>query len=116
MSVKLATDEDLITIVASGPYMTNGTIQTDQLELLVDVVKAKNAHVLILVCINWHLFACTKKTIIKVHLCGTTEQKLGPFVDMNNDLIASGDIQFTFEELLQNVMDKLAAQLNGYFF
>ncbi len=35
---------------------------------------------------------------------------------MNNDLIASGDIQFTFEELLQNVMDKLAAQLNGYFF
>jgi len=52
VSVKLATDEDLITIVASGPYMTNGTIQTDQLELLVDVVKAKNAHVLILVCIN----------------------------------------------------------------
>jgi len=50
ISVKIGPDEDLITIVASGPYMTNGTIQTDQLELLIDVVKAKNAHVLILVC------------------------------------------------------------------
>lgn len=84
IKVKLAPTEDLVTIVAAGPYMTNGTILTDSLELLIDMVKAKNAHVLIL---------------------------LGPFVDSNNDLIASGDIQYTFDELLQNIFEKLSAQL-----
>ena len=49
ITVKLGANEDLITIAASGPYMKNGSIQTDQLELLIDMVKAKNAHVLILV-------------------------------------------------------------------
>lgn len=85
ISVKLGPGEDLVTIVASGPYMKNGTIEIDQLELLIDVVKAKNAHVLIL---------------------------LGPFVDINNDLIVSGDIQLTFDELLQTIFDKLSILLN----
>lgn len=49
ISIQLAPDEDLVTIVAAGPYMSNGSILIDQLELLIDVVKAKNAHVLILV-------------------------------------------------------------------
>lgn len=49
MTVKLGADEDLVAIVASGPYMTNNSVQSDSLELLIDMVKAKNAHVLILV-------------------------------------------------------------------
>lgn len=49
MTIKLGPDEDLVAIVASGPYMTSNSIQSDSLELLIDMVKAKNAHVLILV-------------------------------------------------------------------
>lgn len=37
--------------------------------------------------------------------------KLGPFVDSNNDLIASGNMQYTFEELLQKMFDQLSSQL-----
>ena len=49
IKIKLKPDEDLTVISASGPYMSNNTILANHLELLVDVVKAKNAHVLILV-------------------------------------------------------------------
>lgn len=84
VTIKLGPDEDLVAIVASGPYMTSNSIQSDSLELLIDMVKAKNAHVLIL---------------------------LGPFVDSNNDLIASGNMQYTFEELLQKMFDQLSSQL-----
>ncbi len=54
------------------------------LELLIDIVKAKNTKVLIL---------------------------LGPFIDSNNELIATGNIQFTYEELLQNIFDFISSQL-----
>ena len=37
--------------------------------------------------------------------------KLGPFLDTNNDLLSSGDIQYTFEELIQNIFDKISLQL-----
>lgn len=84
VTVKLGPDEDLVAIVASGPYMTSNSIQSDSLELLIDMVKAKNAHALIL---------------------------LGPFVDSNNDLIASGNMQYTFDELLQKMFDQLSSQL-----
>ena len=57
VTIKLEPNEDLIAIVASGPYMANNSIQSDSLELLIDMVKAKNAHVLILVTI----LDCLKK-------------------------------------------------------
>lgn len=86
ISIQLAPDEDLVTIVAAGPYMSNGSILIDQLELLIDVVKAKNAHVLIL---------------------------LGPFLDQNNDLVIGGNIQLTYEELLQSIFDKISEELRN---
>ena len=49
LTAKLEPNEDLKTIIAAGPFMANGSILTGQLELLIDVVKAKNAHILILV-------------------------------------------------------------------
>ena len=53
LTVKLEPNEDLKTIIAAGPFMANGSILTSQLELLVDIVKAKNAHVLILVIVSY---------------------------------------------------------------
>ena len=38
-------------------------------------------------------------------------KQLGPFVDINNELISSNDIPFSFEELLQNVLDEIANKL-----
>ena len=47
--VKPEFEKELIIIAASGPYIINGSLSTDSLTSLVEVVKAKNANVLILV-------------------------------------------------------------------
>jgi DNA polymerase alpha subunit B len=59
----------------------NGSIQTGTLNSLIEVVKAKRAHVLIL---------------------------MGPFVDSNNELISSGNIDYTFQDLLQKIIDDIS--------
>lgn len=41
--------KELTIIAASGPYIMNGSLSTESLNNLVEVVKAKNANVLILV-------------------------------------------------------------------
>jgi len=40
--------------------------------------------------------------------------KLGPFVDINHDLISTGNIQYSFEELFQRILNHLAEQLAGF--
>ena len=40
-------------------------------------------------------------------------KKLGPFVDSNHDLISSGNIQYTYEELLQKILDEVADSLRN---
>ena len=52
--VKLDANEDLTMLVASGPYMTHGGLLTTNLNLLVDIAKARNIHVLILVSKHKH--------------------------------------------------------------
>jgi hypothetical protein len=47
--VKPDTNDDVHVIVASGPYMPTGSTQTPMLTQLIEVVKAKNAQVLVLV-------------------------------------------------------------------
>lgn len=47
--VNIPNNEALNVIVASGPYMMNGTTQTNNLSTLLDVALEKKAHVLILV-------------------------------------------------------------------
>lgn len=49
INVKLASDEELSIIVAAGPYMSNGTVLTNNINNLLDKVIEKKAHVLILV-------------------------------------------------------------------
>jgi hypothetical protein len=49
INVKLGADEELSIIAAAGPYMSNGTILTDNINSLLDKVIEKKAHVLILV-------------------------------------------------------------------
>jgi hypothetical protein len=49
ISIKLEQNEDLSIVVAAGPYMANGSTNTTNLNLLTEAVKAKNAHLLILV-------------------------------------------------------------------
>jgi hypothetical protein len=49
ISVKPDANGDLHVIVASGPYMQTGSTQTPALASLLEVVKSKNAQVLILV-------------------------------------------------------------------
>ena len=41
-------------------------------------------------------------------------KQLGPFVDSHNELIASGNIQHSYEELLQMMFDEIAAKLKKY--
>lgn len=86
INVKLASDEELSIIVAAGPYMSNGTVLTNNINNLLDKVIEKKAHVLIL---------------------------LGPFVDSNNELIASGNIQYSYEELLQIIFDEIAIKMKN---
>lgn len=86
ISVRLEKNENLIIMAAAGPYMTNGSIDTKNLTLLTDVAKAKNAHLLIL---------------------------LGPFVDSNHDLISNSNLQYSYEELLQKILDEVADNLKN---
>ncbi len=41
------------------------------------------------------------------------KKKLGPFVDSNHDLISSGNIQLSYEELLQKLLDDIAESLRS---
>lgn len=36
---------------------------------------------------------------------------MGPFLDCNHDLLSSGNIQYTYEELLQKIFDDMALEL-----
>jgi hypothetical protein len=49
ISINLEPNEDLSIVVAAGPYMAHGSTNTTNLNLLIEAVKAKNAHLLILV-------------------------------------------------------------------
>jgi len=49
INIKLETNENLTVMAAAGPYMTHGGLQLTNLNLLVDMAKAKNVHALILV-------------------------------------------------------------------
>lgn len=84
INVKPDENQDINIVVASGPYMATGSTQTPVLNQLIEVVKSKNTQVLIL---------------------------LGPFVDSNHDLISTGNIQSSYEELLQTILDDIAQQL-----
>lgn len=41
------------------------------------------------------------------------KKKIGPFVDSNNELISGGNIQYSYEELLQMIFDEIALKLKG---
>lgn len=84
VNVRLEANESLSLICASGPYMTNGSVKTDFLRLLVKAVETNKAHVLIM---------------------------LGPFVDSNHDLISSGNIPMSFDELLQTMLTEVGEML-----
>jgi len=47
--IGLRPNEDLMAIVAAGPYIQNGSLAANSLDLLCDLAKAKNCHLLILV-------------------------------------------------------------------
>ena len=64
--------------------MMNGTILFSTLINLINTAKAKKAQVLVL---------------------------LGPFIDANHDLISSGNLPNTYEELFQKLLDDLAVEL-----
>ena len=49
IQIKLRADEELTLMVAAGPYMTHGSLIATNLNLLIDMAKAKNVHALILV-------------------------------------------------------------------
>jgi DNA polymerase alpha subunit B len=66
--------------------MMNGSILFSTLINLINVAKAKKAHMLIL---------------------------LGPFIDANHDLISSGNLPNTYEELFQKLIDDLANELQN---
>ena len=36
---------------------------------------------------------------------------MGPLLDCNHDLLSSGNIQYTYEELLQKIFDDMALEL-----
>lgn len=76
--------KDLNILVASGPYMMNGSILFSTLINLINEAKAKKAHMLIL---------------------------LGPFIDTNHDLISGGNLPNSYDELFQKLIDDLANEL-----
>ena len=85
ININLGDDnKDLNILVASGPYMMNGSILFSTLINLINVAKAKKAHLLIL---------------------------LGPFIDANHDLISGGNLPNSYEELFQKLIDDLANEL-----
>jgi hypothetical protein len=49
IQVRLEQNEDLSIIVASGPYMINGSVNTSSLNSLIEAVKAQNVPLLVLV-------------------------------------------------------------------
>lgn len=49
IQVKLEPSENLTVMAAAGPFMTHGGVQVTNLNLLIDMAKAKNVHALILV-------------------------------------------------------------------
>ncbi len=51
ISIRLEPNEDLSIVVAAGPYMAHGSTNTTNLNLLIEAVRAKNAHLLILVSV-----------------------------------------------------------------
>lgn len=84
--VRLEPNEDLVCMVASGPYMLTGSTAITVIHQLIESVISNKAHVLIL---------------------------LGPFLDVNHDLVGSGNIQHTFEESLQNIFDEISSKLGN---
>lgn len=53
INVKLEPNEDLTCIVASGPFMMTNSISMNTLYQMIDLVKTKNAHILILVLLQF---------------------------------------------------------------
>ena len=54
IQIKLNESNSPLTILAaSGPYMTHGSLQATNLNLLVDMAKAKNVHALVLVILSF---------------------------------------------------------------
>lgn len=49
IEARLEPDENLICILASGPFMLTGSIDLTALNQLLDMVKSNNPHILILV-------------------------------------------------------------------
>lgn len=49
IQVRLEQNEDLSMVVASGPYMINGSLNTTSLNSLIEAVKTQNVHLLVLV-------------------------------------------------------------------
>ena len=49
IQVRLEQNEDLSMVVASGPYMINGNLNTTNLNSLIEAVKIQNVHLLVLV-------------------------------------------------------------------
>ncbi|RNA22668.1 DNA polymerase alpha subunit B [Brachionus plicatilis] len=86
IETRLEPNENMDCLVASGPYMITASADLNSLNQLLDVAKSNNPHILIL---------------------------LGPFLDLNHDLIGSGNIQTTFEELLQSIFDQIASKLGN---
>ncbi|CAF0800297.1 unnamed protein product [Brachionus calyciflorus] len=86
IDVRLEINEDLICIVAAGPFMMTGSTETNVISQLANAVKENKAHVLIL---------------------------LGPFLDVNHELINSGNIPMGFDDLLQQIFDELASKLGN---
>ena len=67
IQVRLEQNEDLSMIVASGPYMINGSLNTTSLDSLIEAVKTQNVHLLVLVifidakiwfCFSWVYLNC----------------------------------------------------------
>lgn len=110
INVKLEPNEELNVMVASGPYMATGSTQLDPLNSLVNAAKSKNVHVLILVSDRRSKNVSLKTSLTELLFVFF---KLGPFVDSSHDLISTGNIQFSYDELLLNILENIAINLAG---